>query len=90
MGRRSSPTIRWPTDSVRSLGVSAAELDQRAVTYGLYLQSLNEMIDSAGRREAGLRNHVPEPVLYVIFVVAFAMLGVMGYTSGLSGGRALP
>lgn len=72
-----------------SLGVSAAELDQRAVTYGLYLQSLNEMIDSAGRREAGLRNHVPEPVLYVIFVVAFAMLGVMGYTSGLSGGRSL-
>ncbi len=71
-----------------SLGVSAAELDKRAVTYGIYLEALNEMIDAAGRREAGLRNYVPEPVLYLIFVVALAMLGIMGYASGVSGGRS--
>jgi hypothetical protein len=71
-----------------SLGVSVSELDIRATTYSIYLEALNEMIDSAARREAGLRNHVPEPVIYLIFVVAFSMLGIMGYASGVSGGRS--
>jgi hypothetical protein len=70
-------------------GVAAAELDQRAVTTGLYIQAVNEMIDSAGRRDAGLRNHVPETVVYVIFAACLATLGIMGYASRLSGGRSL-
>ena len=71
-----------------SMGVSASELDIRATTYSIYLEALNEMIDSATRREAGLRNHVPEPVIYLIFVVALSMMGIMGYASGVSGGRS--
>jgi hypothetical protein len=72
-----------------SFGVAATELDRRAVTYGLYAAAVNEMIDSAGRRDAGLRNHVPESVLYVLFGVSLATVGIMGYSSGLSGGRSL-
>jgi hypothetical protein len=72
-----------------SIGVAAGELDQRAVTYGLYISAVNEMIDSAGRRDAGLRNHLPESVLYVIFGVSIVMVAVLGYASGLGGQRSL-
>ena len=72
-----------------TVGVEAARLDQRAVTTGLFVSSVNEMIDSAGRRDAGLKNHVPEPVVYIIFLVALACLGIVGYASGLTGGRSL-
>jgi hypothetical protein len=72
-----------------SAGVAAAQLDQRAVTTGLYIQALNEVIDSAGRTDAGLRNHVPESVLYLIFAVCAVMAGIMGYASGVTGGRSV-
>jgi hypothetical protein len=72
-----------------AIGVEVAQFDQRAVTTGLFVSSVNEMIDSAGRRDAGLKNHVPEPVVYVIIVVALACLGIVGYSSGLTGGRSL-
>jgi len=72
-----------------SLGVSASRLDPRAVTTGLYIQAVNDMIDSAGRRDAGLRNHVPESVIYVIFAVCLATLAVMGFASGLAGARSV-
>ena len=72
-----------------SIGVAAGELDQRAVTYGLYIAAINEMIDSAGRRDAGLRNHLPESVLYVIFAVSLITVGILGYASGLGGQRSL-
>ena len=72
-----------------SIGVAAGRLDQRSVTYGLYVSALNEMIDSAGRRDAGLRNHLPESVLYVIFAVCLITVGVLGYASGLGGQRSL-
>jgi hypothetical protein len=59
------------------------------VTTGLYVQAVNDMIDSAGRRDAGLRNHVPESVVYVIFAVCLATLAVMGFASGLAGARSV-
>ncbi len=72
-----------------SIGAAASQLDQRAVTTGLYVQAVNEVIDSAVRRDAGLRNHVPESVLWVILGVSIATLAVMGYASGFAGGRSL-
>jgi hypothetical protein len=72
-----------------AIGVKAAESDQRAVTTGLFISAVNEMIDSAGRRDAGLKNHVPESVVYVIIAAALACLGIMGYSSGLNGARSI-
>jgi hypothetical protein len=72
-----------------SIGVAAGQQDQRAVTYGLFMTAVNEMIDSAGRRDAGLRNHLPESVLYVIVAVCLITVGVLGYASGLGGQRSL-
>nr|NLI50962.1 hypothetical protein [Propionibacterium sp.] len=72
-----------------SVGATAAQNDQQAVTTGLYLQAVNEMIDSAGRRDAALRNHVPESLLFMIFAVALATLAVIGFVSGITPGRSL-
>jgi hypothetical protein len=72
-----------------SYGVTVGEQDPRAVTTGLYISAINEVIDSAGRRDAGLRNHIPETVLYVIIVITVVSLGLLGYTGGVSGNRSL-
>ncbi|MCW5961237.1 MAG: hypothetical protein KIS76_13820 [Pyrinomonadaceae bacterium] len=67
--------------------VAATEVDPRPVTTGLFISSLNEMIDSQGKRNALQQMHVPEVVLFLLFVV-FAVSGaILGYASGLGGKR---
>lgn len=53
------------------------------------LKAVNQMIDSAARRDAGLRNYVPESVLYMIIVVSLVVMGIIGYLSGITGGRSV-
>lgn len=66
---------------------AAAQQDPRAVTSGLLLQALNEMIDVHGARRAALRNHVPVTVMLMIGVVAMITLGAIGYGYGIGEGR---
>ena len=54
---------------------------------GLFIQSLNEMVNVKWKRQAMLHNHVPEPVLYLLFTVAVGALGFIGYGYGLTGRR---
>ena len=70
-----------------SLAVSAADEDPRPVTTGAFINSLNNAIDSQGKRNALLQMHVPEPVLILLFVVFIASGGILGYSSGLNGKR---
>jgi len=70
-----------------SLAVAATELDARPVTTGAFVQSLNDVIDSQGKRNALLHMHVPEVVLLLLFVVFISSGGIMGYSAGLSGKR---
>ena len=66
----------------------AAKEDANPVTTGLFIQALNELIDSFGRRDAALDRHVPELVLLLLYAT-FLMAGViLGYTSGIVGQRA--
>jgi len=65
----------------------AAELDPNHVASGLFIQALNDMIDSFGRRDAILNRHVPEIVLWLLFVT-FAITGVIvGFAAGVGGQR---
>ena len=68
-------------------GVAMGEKDPRAVTTGLFLQSLNEMIDLHAKRLNAQENHVPEITLVLLFFVAFMATGLIGYGCGLSGLR---
>ncbi len=72
-----------------SLAVMAAQDDPRPVTTGAFITSLNELIDSQGKRNALLQMHVPEVVLVLLFIVFIASGSMLGYSSGLSGRRVV-
>jgi hypothetical protein len=70
-----------------SLAVHATNEDPRAVTTGAFVKSLNDAIDSQGKRNALLRMRIPETVMLLLFAVFVSAGGMMGYSSGLSGKR---
>ena len=65
------------------------ELDPRAVTTGLFIQSLNEVIDLPTKRLAALENRVPEVVMLLLFAGAICSLGLIGCSHGLEDQRNL-
>jgi hypothetical protein len=66
-----------------SAGAALGEKDPRAVTFGLFLQSLNEVIDLHNKRLTALENHVPEIILILLYFVALVATGLIGYGCGL-------
>lgn len=57
-----------------------------SIVVGLFVQSLNEVIDLHAKRvTAGLRNRIPGPIWLALLTIATLSLGVMGYHSGLVG-----
>lgn len=60
-----------------------AKKDNGMVPTGVFIQSLNEMIDDQGKRLAVLRNRVPNIVLLGLFAIAAIADGFAGYASGL-------
>ena len=64
-----------------------AAQDPRAVTAGLFLQSLNETIDLHSKGLTALENHVPGIILVLLYFVALAAIGLIGYGCGLAGRR---
>ena len=65
----------------------AAEIDNSVVASGLYIQSLNELIDTSGTRNAALNRQVPEVVLMLLFATIVLTTATLGYSSGLAGHR---
>jgi len=70
-----------------SQAVRAVELDARPTTSGLFVQSLNELIDTSGTRAAALNRHVPEVVLFLMFATIVLTTATLGYASGIAGHR---
>lgn len=69
-------------------GTQAARSDPNPVTTGLFIASLNEMIDKRTERIEIQNRHIPEVILLLLFFV-FVMSGaITGYTGGLSMKRA--
>ena len=74
--------------SIWRLAARAATEEPNPVSTGLFLQALNDVVDSYGVRDAALNRHVPEMVLLLLFG-AFALAAcLVGYGSGLGGQRA--
>ncbi len=65
----------------------AAELNPNPVISGLFIQALNEMIDSYGRNVAQVSRTVPQPVLILLFGTLLVAAGVVGLTAGSGGQR---
>lgn len=58
--------------------------DDRPVTTGLFIQSLNEVIDLHSERVHAMRNHVPESVLFLLLAVAVMSALLVGYGCGFA------
>jgi hypothetical protein len=63
--------------------------DDRPVTAGLFIQTLNEVIDLHAARLAAMENHVPESVLLLLILVTVMAAMLVGYGSGLAKRRHL-
>src|SRR5690606_35912362 len=70
---------------------SAAEKDRHSVMTGIFIQSLNEMIDlHATRVLVGVRSRMPITIWGALFSLAVIAMSSMGYQAGLSGTRRSP
>jgi hypothetical protein len=75
-------------DKLWSLAVEAERVDTRSVATGLFVQSLNDMIDVHLKRlTAAMRNLIPSVVWAALYSLAIIAMAVMGYQVGLSGSR---
>ncbi|HSE39025.1 MAG TPA: hypothetical protein VLG74_17110 [Blastocatellia bacterium] len=67
-----------------SQAVAAAEKDRSPIT-GLFIQSLNEVIDLHAKRVmVGLRSRVPGAIWIALYLLALLSMAAMGYQEGLS------
>lgn len=70
-----------------SIAGSLAARSEGSVTAGLFIESLNAMVDINEQRRAALDNHVPELVIHLLFAVAVSALGFLAYGYGVGGRR---
>ncbi len=87
--KKSNQQVSSLQNRLWSLAVMATNEDPRPVTTGAFVKSLNDLIDSQGRRNALLLMHVPEVVLILLIIVFASSGGILGYSNGLSGKRIL-
>jgi hypothetical protein len=72
-------------DQLWAQAVAIGETHPTSIVVGLFVQSLNEVIDLHAKRvTAGLRNRIPGAIWMALFAVAVLSLAAMGYHAGLS------
>lgn len=64
--------------------VAVSAIDNRSIPTGLFIESLNEVIDLHSDRLAAMKNRVPEVIVYLLYMVALVTLGFLGYGIGVS------
>ena len=69
------------------LAMRSVKDDDRVTTSGLYVQTLNDLIDSYGARDEILNRHIPEVVIFLLLITFVLAGGILGYTSGVAGHR---
>jgi len=84
---RSEELHRLLWDQVIELGRD----NDRSVVVGLFVQSLNDVIDIHTKRlAAGLLDRIPGVIWITLFFIGILGTAVIGYRAGLSGTRGLP
>jgi hypothetical protein len=70
---------------------AVGEKNPGSIVVGLFIQSLNEVIDLHSKRvTVGLRNRIPGTIWAALYAVAVLAVAAMGYHGGLAGaGRSL-
>jgi hypothetical protein len=67
---------------------AVGQKNSNSIVVGLFVQSLNQMIDlHASRVQAGVRSRIPGAIWVGLLTVAVLSLAAMGYLEGLAGTR---
>lgn len=74
-------------EALWAVAAGAVAVDASPVRTGLFVQALNELIDSYARRDAALNRHVPELVLLLLYGTFIMIGGIVGYACGIGGHR---
>ncbi len=69
------------------IATTVSAQDNRSVPAGLFVQTLNDTIDFDAKRNAAFQNRVPGVVIWLLFGVAVAAVGMVGYNDGLGSQR---
>jgi hypothetical protein len=82
-GMRRSQSIQ---DQLWAQATALGQKNPNSIVVGLFIQSLNEVIDLHAKRvQAGVRNRIPVAIWVALFAVAAVSLALMGYHAGLGG-----
>ena len=68
-------------------GVRASAHSSNQIASGLFVGSLNDVIDLQSARLVALENHVPTAIMALIFAVGIIAAALVGYGCGLDGLR---
>lgn len=74
-------------DRLWAEAVAIAKVNSDEVRTGYYVSALNDVINDHANRAASMENHVPDVILWLIYSVAFAALGMAGFCCGFGNGR---
>lgn len=75
-------------DQLWSHATTIAQQDPHSIVAGLFIQTLNEMIDLHAKRvKVSLRSRIPAIVWLSLFFVALLTMTTMGFHEGVSGSR---
>jgi hypothetical protein len=75
-------------DALWTQATAAAAADPHSIMTGLFIESLNNVIDlHATRVLFGLRSQIPSSVWVALFSMAALAMGSLGYQEGLAGSR---
>lgn len=67
--------------------VQALEVDPNAYAPTLFAESVNQLIDNFGKRDAALSRHVPEVVLLLLYGTFLMTGAIVGFSTGIAGHR---
>jgi uncharacterized membrane protein YkvI len=67
-----------------TLAMKSVKEDDRVATSGIYIQTLNDLIDSYGTRDEILNRHIPQSAIFLFLLTFFVAVSILGYTSGIA------
>ena len=65
------------------LAMKSVKDDDRITTTGLYIQTLNNLIDSYGTRDEALNRSIPDALIFSLMIALIFWAGSIGYTSAV-------
>jgi len=77
-------------DRLWTVAVAVGAQSPNSITGGLFIQSLNEMIDLDETRVTAGRNRIPDSIWLTLYFMAVLTMAAMGYQFGLTGEHSWP